>query len=57
MPQDALPEARRILGGAFYGNSLLHFSNFTVFTVECARGHPYFIGEVSDHIQCVRLWH
>ena len=50
MSQDALPEARRILGGAFYGNTLLHFSNFTVFTVECARGHPYFIGEVSDHI-------
>jgi len=56
MPEDHLPEARRVLKGAFYGA----YSSLTILLVhcvmnvvvlicipECPRGHPYLVGDVS----------
>ena len=51
MPEDNLPDVRRAISGQFYREQFMpeFFSIFiySIYLLECPRGHPYLVTEVS----------
>ena len=63
MEEDHLQEARRALGGTFYGvlianKLILNIMNmYAVKNVACPRGHPYYVGEVRFNFLMLCLYY
>ena len=59
MPEDNLPDVRRAISGQFYREQFMQrfFSIFiySIYLLECPRGHPYLVTEVStlDWLPCL----